>query len=787
MLHSQDKKPLYVRFGTYEVDFRLREVRTPDGRLRLQEKPLAALELLLGRPGEIVTREEFRQRLWPENVVVEFDRNLATAVNKVRRALRDTASEPKCIETIPRVGYRFIAPVEHIYDATTDAMEEPQVASTQSLLTSRALRWGSAATAVTVAMIVLGLVAFPSRTERKPLPDWHHSIVIGDFANDTGDTVFDGTLRQGLLSQLERSPHLRLLSDSRIAQTLVLMGQRKDAPLTPPVAREVCQRTGGAATIDGSIARIGQQYVLHLSALNCATGDLIAIEQATAEARERVLAALEDATTQLRRTMGESLSTLPRSTAPPENVTTTSLEALQAYSIGYRHLLVDNESVRASPFFERAIELDPNFAMAYARLGRCYDSEDNSAKAAEYFGKAYALRDHASERERFYIDSYYEYITTGRLELAAKNFELWAQTYPTDSAPLAALGNVYTALGRHKLALDRRQHALRVDPGAGLNYGNLAQNLVQLGRIEEARAIGRLAQTRHLDSMSLRAWLRWGQFIEGRPDEREAIVGPLIDGPLAKEWVLLQDAAFAAWRGQLKHARELTRLSIDGYANTGRMETVATREIESAIRDALAGNYEIARRWAASAQTHFDSEPVRAGTAIVAALTGNAGDAARIIAAVASHSPDSTLVTGNHVPCVRAAIALRAGKPADAIKALEPALQFDTGWLGYPLLPIYLRGQAYLALKEGAKAAAEFDKLRGGVCALDANFPCALATLQRARAYALENETEKSRAAYVSFFAQWTDADSELPVLQAAHSEYKRLLPRLLAENAARQ
>ncbi len=611
---------------------------------------------------------------------------------------------------------------------------------------------------------------------------WKDSVVVGDFVNSTGDAVFDGTLRQGLLSQLERSPNLNLVSDLRIAQTLALMARPDDTPLSLPISREICERTGSAVTVGGSISSIGHQYVLHLSAANCNTGDVLAREQATAAEKEKVLATLGDAAALLRERLGESLPGLPVNDAPPENVTTTSLEALQAYSIGYRHLLVDNESVRASPFFERAIALDPNFAMAYARLARCYDSEDEPGKAAEYFAKAHALRHHASEREQFYIDSYYEFVSTGRLETAAQNLELWAQTYSNDPAPLAALGNLYTALGQFEKALHWRRLALQVDPSVGLNYGNLVQNLVQVGRFEEARQLGRLAQDRHLDSISLRSWLRWGEFLDGKPDDRPNTVGPLIDHPLAKEWVLLQDAAFAAWTGRLALARDHTQAAIDGYARSGRREVVATPCQEAARKRAVR-----AMRWPANptlrvagAQSaitaHSDSDYVRKPVwRSRSRLTGDAANALRLVESIANRSPEATVVSGEttRLSCARLSHCTPAILRHRQWSRSPQRCPTDTGWLGYPLLPdIPSRGQAYLALKDGTKAAAEFDQLRGGACATDAPefSSCALAALQLARAHAIEGDVEASRAEYERFFAQWKDADAGMSLLQAAHT-----------------
>jgi Flp pilus assembly protein TadD len=340
------------------------------------------------------------------------------------------------------------------------------------------------------------------------------TVVLADFTNTTGDPVFDGTLRQGLSAQLEQSPFLNLLSDTRVAQTLALMAQPKETPLTQELAREVCQRTASAATIEGSIASLGSQYVLGLKAVNCHNGDLLAEEQVTASSKENVLQALGQAATKVRAKLGESLASVEKFDAPPENVTTPSLEALQAYSFGYRAMVVKNDWAAAIPLFQRALSLDPNFAMAYARLGTSYSSLGETVRAAENTAKAFELRERVSDRERFYIASHYEEYVTGDLEAARKTYELWAQTYPRDDIPPGNLGVIYPTLGEHDKALAAEQEASKLDPGGGLTYANLVGTYLFLNRLDEAKATAQEAHAHNLDSPFIHVTLYVVDFLQ---------------------------------------------------------------------------------------------------------------------------------------------------------------------------------------------------------------------------------------------------------------------------------
>ena len=409
-----------TRFGVFELDRRSGELRKAGSRIRLQIQPLKVLTALLEEPGAVVTRDELKHRIWPEESFGDFDHAVNVAVAKLRAALADSADTPRFIETLPRRGYRFIYPV----DLPAHAAKLPVVSSQSPPAVATALRPSRVMIVGAIAAIVATGAFGGWLVLRKPhvLTD-KDTVVLAELTNTTGDPVFDGTLRQGLSVQLEQSPFLSLISEGRIQQTLRLMGQPPDARLTPEIARELCQRTGSAAVLDGSIATLGNQYVLGLKAVNCANGDVLAEEQATSDSKEHVLKTLADTSSKLRWRLGESLGTVKKFSAPVEQVTTPSLEALQAYSLGRTTMIDKEDHLAAVPLFQRAIDLDPNFAMAYASLGMAYFELSEKDRLAA-FRKAYELRDGVSERERFYIEAHYHDYVTGDWEKAREVYEL---------------------------------------------------------------------------------------------------------------------------------------------------------------------------------------------------------------------------------------------------------------------------------------------------------------------------------------------------------------------------
>jgi len=606
------------------------------------------------------------------------------------------------------------------------------------------------------------------------------TIVLADFANSTGDPVFDGTLRQGLAAQLEQSPFLGLISESRVQQTLRLMAQPADAPLTPIIVRELCQRAGSKAYVGGSIASLGSQYVLGLTAVNCSTGDSLAEEQVTADGKEKVLKALGEASTRLRWKLGESLSTVENFDTPIEQATTPSLEALQAYSLGRKTMVGKSDFAGAVPFFQRAIQFDPNFAMAYASLGVSYYNLGETSLADKNTRKAYELSERVSEREKFYTESHYHFFVTGDMEKARQAYELWAQTYPRDFVPRANLGGVYVNLGRHEKALGEFREALRLEPGSAGAYANLVVVYLNLNRLKEARATAEEALARNLDSPTLRFDLYGLAFLENDSTGMAQQVA-WSAGKLGVEDVLLAaQADTVAYSGRLAKARELSRRAVASAKRAEEKETAAGYEAGAGVREALFGNATEARHLAGAALALSNGQDVQCGVALALALVGDAAQADKLADDLAKRFPEDSIVQFNCVPTLRAQIALSRAEPSKATAVLQAATPYElatpsNGSFSFSLYPAFVRGEAYLRAHHPTEAAAEFQKLldhRGLVVMEPIG---ALAHLGRARAYALQGDSAKAHAAYQDFLTLWKDADPDIPILIAAKAEYAKL------------
>ncbi len=602
------------------------------------------------------------------------------------------------------------------------------------------------------------------------------TLVLADFTNTTGDPVFDGTLRQGLSAQLGQSPFLSLISDQRIAQTLALMSQPKDARLTPEITREVCQRTAGAVTIEGSISSLGSQYVLGLKALDCHNGDVLTQEQVTANGKEQVIKALGDAATELRKRLGESLVSLQRYDTPPENVTTPSLEALQAYNLGWRATVVMSDYASAVPFFQRAVSLDPNFAMAYALQGANYFNLGESGRAAESTRKAYALRDRTSEQEKLFISSYYQRDATGNLEAARIIDELWAQTYPRDYAPKIGLCVIYALLGEYDKALRAAQEALKLDAGGGMTYGNLADSYVVLNRLDEAKATALEAQAHHLDTPNVHLILCQLDFLQHDVADMEREAAGLMGKPGYEDAVLHFESDAAAYGGEFSKARELARRAVASTQQTDETETAAGYEAEAALHEATVGNVALAKQQAQGALSLANSKDVIGTSAIAFGLAGDAARAERLAGDLGKRFTEDTIVKSQYLPMIHAAVALRSDNPGNALKALVPAALYELGQgTDVPLYAVYLRGEAYLAAKQGVAAEVEFQKILDHPGVVLDDPVGALAHVGLARAYALSGDQRKAKAAYQDFLALWKDADPDVPILKEAKAEYAKL------------
>ena len=607
------------------------------------------------------------------------------------------------------------------------------------------------------------------------------TIVLADFTNTTGDTVFDGALRQGLSVQLEQSPFLSIMSDQQIQQTLRLMGQPADAKLTPAIARELCQRTSSAAVLDGSIAQIGTQYLVTLKAVSCSSGELLASTEAQASDKNHVLDALDKATSEIRNKLGESLSAVQKFDTPLEQATTPSLEALQAYSLG-RKASAAADWVAAVPFFQRAIRLDPNFAMAYARLGTSYANIGESTLGAENTRKAYELRGRVSERERFYIESHYHHLVIGNQESARESYELWAETYPRDWQPLPPLFVIYGVLGQYEKSLAEAREAFRLNPGSGMNAANIVVSYLRLNRLEEARNAAKEAQAKKLDSPELRDFLYQLAFLQNDAAGMAQQVAWAADKPGVEDVLLNYEADTAAYSAKLREARELSRRAVASAQRAEEKEVEASYEADAALREALFGNTVEAQQRAAAALVLSNGRGVQFGAALALAFAGDGVRAQTLADDLDKRLPEDTIVQFNFLPTIHAQLALSRNDSSKAVEILQAAAPYELGASG--LDPIYVRAEAYLAAHQGSEAAAEFQKIldhRGVVV----NDPIgALAHLGLARAYVVQGDTAKAKAAYQDFLTLWKNADPDIPILKRAKAEYAR---RVLSSTLSRR
>jgi tetratricopeptide (TPR) repeat protein len=611
------------------------------------------------------------------------------------------------------------------------------------------------------------------------------SIVLADFTNTTGNPVFDGTLRQGLSIQLEQTPFLRVISGDQLTQTLKMMEQPADAKLTPALAREVCQRTNATVEIEGSIAALGNQYVLGLNAVNCATGETLAGEQVTADRKEKVLSTLNDAASELRSKLGESRASLRTYDVPLEQATTSSLEALQAYNLGSQAIW-KSDFPSAISSLQRAVDLDPNFAMVYGLLGALYAGRGDNGLAAKNTKRAYELRERTSEYERLGISAGYNLFVTRDFEQAAQFMEQWTKTYPRDPAAWNGLGNAADGLGRFDQAAAAELEALRLNPSSW-TYGQTSYFYIHQDHFKEARAMIDQARSRKIEPFAV----SWGLYTlaflhDDQAGMAEQVAHPWTDVPPPGVREDIQGAT-AAYYGHLSSARDWTRRAVDSAMSLQLRDQASGYEVESALREALFGNFAKARTEAKEASGLSADADVQGGAALTMALSGDQTEAQKLAHDLNERFPEGTIVRFFHVPAIHAALALQQGDARTAIESLKIAASYELaypGLCGPPMTPVYVRGEAYLAAHEGMSAAAEFQKIldhpglvgKVPMSGFVGNAPIgALAHLGLGRAYALAGDTAKAKAAYEDFLTLWKDADPDIPVLKQAKAEYAKL------------
>jgi tetratricopeptide (TPR) repeat protein/predicted Ser/Thr protein kinase len=633
-----------------------------------------------------------------------------------------------------------------------------------------------------VVVLVVGIVAVglylrsrpeTGATNTKQLTE-KDTVVLADFENKTGDPVFDDALKQALAVQLGQSPFLNILSDRKVEETLRLMGRPSTERITRDVARELCIRTGSKAIVLGSISNLGGQYVIGLNTVGCSSGDTLATEQEESATKENVLKALGTAASALRGKLGESLASVQKFDVPVE-ATTPSLEALKAYSMGITTGRTKGDA-EAIPFMKRAIELDPNFAMAYVGLGVEYANLGQASMAAEYTKKAYDLRDRVSDREKYRISAFYYQYVTGEVEKATEAYELWAKTYPRDQVPHGNLGYIYSVLGQYDKAAAETEEQQRLGPSL-VGYGNLAGIYTNLGRLDDARALLQQAQTNQVDGFAIRGDLYSLAFLRGDAAEMGRQVAWAAGRPGEEDGMLSTQSDTEAYYGRLTRARDFSRRAVDAAVRNDSKETGALWQANAALREAEFGNAAAAKQRVDAALALAPGRDVKLLAAMTLARAGDIARAKAIVEQLEKSEATNTMMKIYWLPTIRAAIDLNSSSPSQAVIDLEAASPYE---LGGPLpigglYPVYVRGQAYLAAHNGAAAAGEFQKIldHSGIVL---NLPLgALAHLQLGRAYAFSGDSAKARSAYQDFFNVWKDADLDIPILKEAKAEYAKL------------
>ena len=644
----------------------------------------------------------------------------------------------------------------------------PPVPATTS---RRWLPWLAGAVVLAV-VIIAAIFLFPRRSRALTDKD---TVVLSEFVNTTGDPVFDGTLKQALAVQLEQSPYLNLLPESKIQASLKFMGRKPDERITKDLAREIALRENAKAIISGSIASLGTDYVITLEVANAQTGDSLARQQVEAAGKEQVLKSLDKASTDLRGKLGESLSSVQQFATPLEQATTSSLDALKEYSIGNAAHLGIHDPEAIAPL-ERAVALDPNFAMAYAVLGVVYNNTGSSTKSKEALRKAYDLRGRASEKEKFYIEGHYYDIVTGDQEKAVELYENWTKVYPRQSSPWDNLSLSYQTLGYFDKALAAANEAQRVDPKDSYSYQHQVACYTYTNRLDEAKAVAQSAISQKLDAISMHFMLFAIAVIQGDQAalQSESSWGK---GTPHEVFVTTLLSNYQDSIGKVRLSRETAQRALDLARTYNFTELPTTVLSAQAVHDALHGFTESARRKAAERLRLSSASGPPTGPAFAFAIIGDSGQSQKLLDELNKELPTDTVFQTCVAPSSRAQNLLHQNKPADAVAALEPGRKYELGWnnayCAYAV--IYTRGLAYLQFHDGVKAAAEFQKILAnpGISTVSVYLP--LAKLQLARAYALQGDTVKARTAYQDFFAAWKDADLDIPILIQAKSDYAKL------------
>jgi len=767
------------RFGQFEVDVHTGSLLRQGRRVRLQEQPFQVLVALLERNGALVLREQLRERLWPGDTFVEFDKSLGVALAKVRAALGDDATNARFIETIPKRGYRFIAPIAVVSDSAGVQAAEPAVAvapapaPTPPGVETRPRH--RAAIAALVFLLIAGIGAFWfSRSRIDGRLAARAGVVVAIFTNSTGDSVFNGSLRTVAMMGLAQSPYLHVLSNQALGEILQELGRPPDEALTSGLAREVCSRANAAAIVDGSIARSGPNYVLMVQASRCGDATVLAQRRASVGSRDQVVATLGREIADLRRELGEPGSVFQSYNMPIEVATTDSLEALHAYQLGME-LRARGDNLKAIPVFKTAVALDPQFAVAYVQLGSSYSNMGNVDEGTPFFRRAFELRDRTTAPERFLITGRYFDIVLGDLEKASETYRAWSEVYPDEWLGFNALANDANLMGRYDVAVNASRRTVALEPNHLFGYTNLTTALVGLKRYDEAKAVCRQALEHFPDGASAHLVLYALGAIE-RDDAATARELAWSSAHPDRSEILFEQAEWSASRGRPVEAAKMFDEVAHRQRAAGNTEAPADALVNGAEYEAFMGRTDAAIKTATEALQIGHNEVVRGLGALIYALGGRDEPAERLLRDTAERHPLSTMTMGVYSPMARAVLAgQRRGATLDAVtRALAPGLPYEWGQEA-ALAPEYIRGLECLRLHAWGDAARAFQAVidHAGVDPISPIYP--LSYLGLARADAALGRRDEARREYSALFVFWKDAEPDLAPLAAARKEYATL------------
>jgi eukaryotic-like serine/threonine-protein kinase len=791
MGHNVLKTEAIFQFGEFRVDPLDRTLRRNEAVVALNRRAFDVLLYLVRNPGRVVAKDELLKNVWPDVTVDE--NNLNQSISALRRALEERPGAHGYIATLPGRGYQFIMPVVAIERATGMVMspelgQQPAggvlvqqrsvttriVTEEQEPLGLRGTRSGRRSWRVMLtlaAIVVVCLAGFAGWRHLHPQPD-SATVVVANFLNTTGDATFDRTLDRALEIDLGQSPYMDVMSEREVVSNLQYMGRTSDSALTADLARQICERSNREAVLTGSIAGVGSRYLLTLEATGCNSGKKLAAAKAEASSKEGVLAAVDSVADRVRSKLGESAKSVESYQVPTAKATTPSLEALKAYSMGDYLGAQGKDETETLPFFQKAVELDPQFAMAYGEIATDYYNLSEYEKASLNYARAFQLRDHVSAKEKLVLEAHYYAEGQGDLENGIKTYKVWAATYPNDWAPAVNLCNQYTQLGEYAPAIDAGRKALKMQPDRGITYSVLARALMRANRFDEARSVGEQAKQRGKDSAGLHGTLFDIAFYE---HDGAALAGETKWAAAHNEgwyaWFFVySQAAAAAAGGKYQEAVSLFRTAYETAEGQKALESADGVLLDQAEVETEFGLHAAALETLGRVGNRDTDMP---DLAILYAELGDTTVAQRYLAKYGKQTSGTEMMYRS-LPRVRAAVALEQGKPLDAVAALEPSRPYELG--GYAILA--RRAAAYLKAGDGKSAAVEYRKILAnpGIDPVEELYP--LAHLGLARADALLGDTVGSRGEYAAFLGAFKDADLTLPVVKDALAEMAGLRGR---------